>query len=142
MLFAKLRLGNSITTVGSPFFGAAESVSYANQERCVNEILPLGSTGAEKNHVVRNATLREVIRTLTYMPERSDFSYRSDPLPEFDDHFPIALMNAEYALCCFGARMIDRLASLRSTTSAECQRRNSRDRCAAVFAALHNADLC
>jgi len=44
------------------------------------------------------------------MPECSDFSYRSDPrVPAFDDRFPIALMDAECALCCIGARMIDRL---------------------------------
>jgi predicted DCC family thiol-disulfide oxidoreductase YuxK len=44
------------------------------------------------------------------MLTRPDFSYRSDPqVPTFDDRFPIALMDAECALCCFGARMIDRL---------------------------------
>lgn len=44
------------------------------------------------------------------MPERNDYSYRSDPhVPAFDDRFPIALMDAECALCCVGARMIDRL---------------------------------
>lgn len=44
------------------------------------------------------------------MRASADFSYRSDPqVPGFDDRFPIALMDAECALCCFGARMIDRL---------------------------------
>jgi predicted DCC family thiol-disulfide oxidoreductase YuxK len=44
------------------------------------------------------------------MSERPDFSYRSDPqVPAFDDRFPIALMDADCALCCFGARVIDRL---------------------------------
>lgn len=48
--------------------------------------------------------------TLAAMPVRSDFSYLSDArVPKFDDRFPIALMDAECALCCFGARMIDRL---------------------------------
>jgi predicted DCC family thiol-disulfide oxidoreductase YuxK len=44
------------------------------------------------------------------MNARPDFSYRSDPqVPAFDDSRPIALMDATCALCCFGARMIDRL---------------------------------
>lgn len=44
------------------------------------------------------------------MKAHVDFSYRSDPqVPAFDDCRPIALMDAECALCCFGARMIDRL---------------------------------
>lgn len=50
------------------------------------------------------------IRTLLPMRERSNTSYRSDArVPEFGDHFPIALMDVDCALCCFGARMIDRL---------------------------------
>jgi hypothetical protein len=37
-------------------------------------------------------------------------SYRSDPrVPAFDDRHPIALMDGNCALCCFGARIIDRL---------------------------------
>lgn len=44
------------------------------------------------------------------MSERNYFSYRSDPrVPAFDDRVPIALMDAECALCCLGACMIDRL---------------------------------
>lgn len=53
------------------------------------------------------------VAALSYTPcmlASADFSYRSDPqVPAFDDRFPIALMDAECALCCFGARMIDRL---------------------------------
>jgi predicted DCC family thiol-disulfide oxidoreductase YuxK len=37
-------------------------------------------------------------------------SYRDDPdVPTFDDRHPIALMDGSCALCCFGARLIDRL---------------------------------
>ncbi len=44
------------------------------------------------------------------MNPQPEFSYRSDPqVPAFDDSRPIALMDATCALCCFGARMIDRL---------------------------------
>jgi len=43
-------------------------------------------------------------------PAHGARSYRSDPrVPAFDDRHPIALMDGECALCCFGARMIDRL---------------------------------
>lgn len=56
------------------------------------------------------ACTRACLRTLGGMSESSDFSYRSDArVPAFDDRFPIALMDAECALCCIGARMIDRL---------------------------------
>ncbi|MDU8913934.1 DUF393 domain-containing protein [Aestuariicoccus sp. MJ-SS9] len=38
------------------------------------------------------------------------FSYRDDPnVPEFDDSVPIAVMDAECAVCSWGARMIHRL---------------------------------
>ncbi|MEM9393376.1 MAG: DUF393 domain-containing protein [Pseudomonadota bacterium] len=38
------------------------------------------------------------------------FSYRSDPaVPEFDDSTPIAFMDGECVLCCFGARAISKL---------------------------------
>ncbi|WP_424940633.1 thiol-disulfide oxidoreductase DCC family protein [Aliiroseovarius sp. S253] len=37
-------------------------------------------------------------------------SYRNDPtIPEFDDSAPVAVMDAECALCSWGARMIHRL---------------------------------
>lgn len=39
-----------------------------------------------------------------------DYSYRADPtVPAFDDRFPIAVMDAQCALCSAGARWIDRL---------------------------------
>ena len=38
------------------------------------------------------------------------YSYRDDPaVPEFDDSAPIAVMDAECAICSWGARMIHRL---------------------------------
>lgn len=38
------------------------------------------------------------------------FSFRSDPsVPEFDDSVPIAVMDAECAICSWGAQMIHRL---------------------------------
>lgn len=38
------------------------------------------------------------------------FSYRADPaIPPFDDSAPVAVMDAECALCSWGARMIHRL---------------------------------
>lgn len=38
------------------------------------------------------------------------YSYRSDPeVPDFDDKAPIAVMDAECALCCWGAQVIHRL---------------------------------
>ncbi len=38
------------------------------------------------------------------------FSYRQDPqVPRFDDAAPVAVMDAECALCCRGARTIHRL---------------------------------
>lgn len=38
------------------------------------------------------------------------FSYRSDPnIPSFDDAAPLAVMDAECALCSWGAQMIHRL---------------------------------
>jgi predicted DCC family thiol-disulfide oxidoreductase YuxK len=38
------------------------------------------------------------------------YSYRDDPaVPEFDDRQPIALMDGSCALCCLGARIIDRV---------------------------------
>lgn len=41
---------------------------------------------------------------------RADHSYRSDPaVPAFDDRHPIAVMDAQCALCSAGARLIDRL---------------------------------
>ena len=40
----------------------------------------------------------------------AQYSYRDDPLvPAFDDSTPIAVMDAECALCSWGARMIHRL---------------------------------
>jgi predicted DCC family thiol-disulfide oxidoreductase YuxK len=37
-------------------------------------------------------------------------SYRDDPaVPPFDDTGPLAVMDAECAICCWGARMIHRL---------------------------------
>ncbi len=38
------------------------------------------------------------------------FSFRGDPaVPEFDDSVPVAVMDAECAVCSWGARMIHRL---------------------------------
>lgn len=38
------------------------------------------------------------------------YSYRDDPqVPDFDDSAPLAVMDAECALCSWGARMIHRL---------------------------------
>lgn len=38
------------------------------------------------------------------------FSFRNDPaVPSFDDTAPIAVMDADCALCCWGARMLHRL---------------------------------
>lgn len=41
---------------------------------------------------------------------RPVYSYRSDAsVPSFDDQRPIAFMDGSCALCCWGARLIDRL---------------------------------
>ncbi len=41
---------------------------------------------------------------------RNEYSYCHDPnVPDFDDKSPIAVMDAECALCSWGARMIHRL---------------------------------
>lgn len=41
---------------------------------------------------------------------RPPFSYRSDPaVPAFDDGAPVAVMDAQCAICTWGARMIHRL---------------------------------
>ncbi len=38
------------------------------------------------------------------------FSYRDDPdVPDFDDSAPVAVMDAECAICSWGARMLHRL---------------------------------
>lgn len=40
----------------------------------------------------------------------TQYSYQSDPnVPDFDDSTPVAVMDAECALCSWGARMIHRL---------------------------------
>lgn len=49
----------------------------------------------------------------------TQYSYRHDPnVPEFDDDAPVAVMDAECALCSWGARMIHRLD--RSGTTRIC----------------------
>ena len=41
---------------------------------------------------------------------RKPFSYRDDPaVPDFDDSAPVAVMDAECAICSWGARMIHQL---------------------------------
>ena len=43
-------------------------------------------------------------------PKRTPFSYRDDPnVPKFDDAAPVAVMDAECAICSWGARMIHRM---------------------------------
>lgn len=47
---------------------------------------------------------------MTLRQERVPFSFRSDPrVPPFDDLDPLAVMDAECAVCSWGARMIHRL---------------------------------
>lgn len=41
---------------------------------------------------------------------QGQFSWREDPaVPGFDDSVPVAVMDGDCALCCWGARMIHRL---------------------------------
>ena len=47
---------------------------------------------------------------MTVRQARDPFSFRSDPrVPPFDDTDPLAVMDAECAVCSWGARMIHRL---------------------------------
>lgn len=44
------------------------------------------------------------------LPRMTAYSYRNDPaVPAFDDRTPVAVMDAECAICSWGARMIHRL---------------------------------
>jgi predicted DCC family thiol-disulfide oxidoreductase YuxK len=50
------------------------------------------------------------------------YSFRGDPsVPDFDDGFPIAVMDADCALCSWGARMIHRLDRKETTRIAPVQ---------------------
>ncbi|WP_067338358.1 thiol-disulfide oxidoreductase DCC family protein [Stappia indica] len=47
---------------------------------------------------------------MTVRKAKEPFSFRSDPrVPPFDDTAPLAVMDAECAVCSWGARMIHRL---------------------------------
>jgi predicted DCC family thiol-disulfide oxidoreductase YuxK len=47
---------------------------------------------------------------MTVLQARDPFSFRDDPrVPPFDDTAPLAVMDAECAVCSWGARMIHRL---------------------------------
>lgn len=47
---------------------------------------------------------------------RAPYSYRDDPaVPAFDDSGPVAVMDADCAICSWGARMIHRLDRAQST---------------------------